>query len=266
LPFFRNHGIFFNEATVHSVQKKPAIILLDYILMLASAVLGAGSVFLFAASVTRVFAGIRLPWTEPMLLLWNAGLSGAFFLQHSGMIRRQFRAHMEGVLPERYQGAFYSIVSGIVLTLVALTWQHSGHYAYRLQGPMFWLILGGAGLALVVLAWTGLALRSFDLLGLEPIRAHIKGSRYQSSLFVVRGPYRWVRHPTYLSILMLFWCTPVLSYDRLLFNVLWTGWIVVGTMLEEKDLIAQFGDAYQNYQRRVPMLIPRLSPTTPEPD
>ena len=73
---------------------------------------------------------------------------------------------------------------------------------------------------------------------------------------VVRGLYRWVRHPLYLAMLMMIWSYPDLTADRLLFNVLFTGWIIVGTVLEERDLVENFGDDYRNYQRRVPMLIP----------
>jgi len=239
---------------------------LDYGMMLLSTVLGVGSVILFAASVSGTLTGVQLPESESTLLLWNAVLSLAFFFQHSLMVRRRFREKLGGFLPERYQGAFYSIASGIVLTPVSLYWQHTGHYVYHLQGVSFWLVLSGACFALAILAWAGLALRSFDLLGLEPIKAHLREKSYRPFPFMARGPYRWVRHPAYFGILILFWCTPVLSTDRLLFNLLWTGWIVVGTMLEEKDLVAQFGNPYRDYQRKVPMLIPWHRPTAPTPE
>ena len=72
----------------------------------------------------------------------------------------------------------------------------------------------------------------------------------------VRGAYRWVRHPLYTSALLLIWSQPDLTYDRILFNVTWTLWMIVGTVLEERDLLANFGDAYAAYKRNVPMLIP----------
>ena len=34
--------------------------------------------------------------------------------------------------------------------------------------------------------------------------------------------------------------------DRLLFNVLWTSWVCLGTRLEENDLVHDFGDVYEN--------------------
>jgi protein-S-isoprenylcysteine O-methyltransferase Ste14 len=47
-----------------------------------------------------------------------------------------------------------------------------------------------------------------------------------------------------------------MTLDRFLFNILWTVWIIIGTVLEEKDLVSDFGDEYRLYQRKVPMLIP----------
>ncbi|MEJ2718947.1 MAG: hypothetical protein P8182_17760 [Deltaproteobacteria bacterium] len=70
-----------------------------------------------------------------------------------------------------------------------------------------------------------------------------------------------MRHPLYFACILLIWSSPDLTADRLLFNILWTVWIVIGTVLEERDLVASFGEAYRDYQRNVPMLIPyRIRP------
>ena len=69
------------------------------------------------------------------------------------------------------------------------------------------------------------------------------------------GP-RCCKRDCYLAILVLFWSCPDVTADRLLLNGLWTAWMVVGTLLEEADLVAEFGDAYRSYRRAVPMLIP----------
>ena len=45
---------------------------------------------------------------------------------------------------------------------------------------------------------------------------------------------------------------------------LWTAWIVIGSILEERDLVFEFGDVYREYQRRVPMFIPRGFHPLPE--
>ncbi len=66
----------------------------------------------------------------------------------------------------------------------------------------------------------------------------------------------WVRHPLYACILVLFWTNVDLTADLFLLSALWSAWIWVGAMLEERDLVAEFGDAYRAYQRQVPMFFP----------
>ena len=50
--------------------------------------------------------------------------------------------------------------------------------------------------------------------------------------------------------------------DGLLLSILWSGWIVAGTVLEERDLVADFGDVYRTYQQQVPMLVPWRGPVS----
>jgi protein-S-isoprenylcysteine O-methyltransferase Ste14 len=61
-------------------------------------------------------------------------------------------------------------------------------------------------------------------------------------------------------MLVLIWSVPAISLDRLVFNVLWTAWIVIGTTFEERDLVTEFGDRYCHYQQTVPMLLPWRGP------
>jgi protein-S-isoprenylcysteine O-methyltransferase Ste14 len=58
-------------------------------------------------------------------------------------------------------------------------------------------------------------------------------------------------------MIILFWPAPLLTMDRLLFNTFWTIWVVAATVLEERDLTDDFGEAYRDYQAKVPMLVPK---------
>lgn len=49
---------------------------------------------------------------------------------------------------------------------------------------------------------------------------------------------------------------PDVTADQLLLSVAWSAWIWGATMLEERDLVAEFGESYRAYQRQVPMLVP----------
>jgi len=190
------------------------------------------------------------------VLAFDLCLSISFFAQHSGMIRQSFRAWFRRFAPTYYDGAIFSIASGICLYCIVFFWQGSEQTILTANGPMrlgmrslFFTALGG-------IIWSNVALRSFDSFGLQAIRCHLLGKHRPAASFVVRGPYRWVRHPQYFFILVMIWSYPDLTADRLLLNVAWSTWLVVGTLLEERDLTKTFGHRYREYQLRVPMLIP----------
>jgi len=65
------------------------------------------------------------------------------------------------------------------------------------------------------------------------------------------GPYRLVRHPIYLGTLLVMAATPDLTSGRLLFTTLSLIYLVVGVVLEERSLIAEFGHEYETYRARV---------------
>ena len=63
------------------------------------------------------------------------------------------------------------------------------------------------------------------------------------------------RHPWYLSTILLIWARQ-LDASAIFINVILTFYLIVGTYLEEKKLVREFGEKYLIYQKRVPMLIP----------
>lgn len=220
--------------------------------------LGGGSllvlmVFLFRGSLNLVV----LRWGEAASLWLDACLSMAFFIQHSGMIRRPFRKWASNFVKPHYQSATYAIASGIVLLALLVFWQESSQTLFVAQGIFRWALRAGFFVAIAGFYWGTRALGPLDPLGIRAILQHLRGTKPPPPLpFTIRGPYRWVRHPLYLLCLLMIWSCPDLTADRLLFNILWTAWTVIGTVLEERDLVADFGEDYRKYRRRVPMLVP----------
>ena len=199
--------------------------------------LGLGSVLLFAGVPLGALRIVRPDLGPTTVLLWDTALSLLFFVQHSGMLRRGFRARLARFIPPWAYPAIYTIASGVALAAVVFLWQPTGRHLLVLDGLPLRVAQTGSLIGIALFLWGGLALRGFDLFGLSPIRAYLSGRPERRPVFIIRGPYRWVRHPLYSAILLLIWCCPDLTLDRLLFNILWTGWIWIGTRLEEADLV-----------------------------
>ena len=230
----------------------PRLILILSVLIGGLSLLGFG-----LALATGPFQVVSLGFSPPNALAWDAALCLVFFVQHSVMVRRGFRARLAQNVPAHYHGALYSIASGVALFLLLLLWQHTGIELYSVEGALRLVLRGLFVLAGVVFLWAIRALGSFDTFGVEPLRSHLRGAPEPVVLpLAIRGPYRFVRHPLYSLFLVLLWAAPDVTADRLLFNGLFTAWLVVGTLLEERDLVDQFGEDYRAYQRQVPMLVP----------
>lgn len=232
-----------------------------YLLMVLAEGCGGASLVLFAIFV---FAGpvvaVRLDIPERGVLYWDAFLSLLFFAQHSLMVRRWFKDWLARRVARDFHGALYALASGVALTVAMVFWQRSGTVCFDLHGPAGWLLRVPALLAIAGFVWGVRSLGTFDTFGRLPIAARLRGQTLPEPEFVVRGAYEWMRHPLMFFMFVLMWGNPSVSADRLLFNVLWTAWLVAGSFWEERDLVAEFGDRYRAYQRVVPMLLPWRGP------
>jgi protein-S-isoprenylcysteine O-methyltransferase Ste14 len=213
-------------------------------------------VFMFMGSLDV----IRLNIGEVEALLLNSFLSIAFFIQHSGMVRKSFKRRSTSLISENHSGVVFSIASSLLLLLLMVFWQKSNFMIASAHGDLRWLLRLIFGLALLGFLWGARSLGSLNTFGTERMRRKVKGTATKPTRLLIRGPYRWIRHPLYLFCIVMIWSCPDLTADRLLFNVMWTIWIIVGIVLEERDLVSQFGSSYLDYRKNVPMLIPNRAP------
>ena len=220
-------------------------------------------VFLWSGALNLVRLNFTTTSTFATPLGWDSLLSLTFFLQHSIMVRRSSRRFLSKFVATEYHGVIFTCTSGVVLSMVVVFWQKS---TYIVVAPSSRVIRGLMRTVFVVaiqgLRWAAQSLKSLDVCGLDPLVGKLDNKNAQSppakASLIMKGPYRYVRHPFYCCCLVLFWSCPNLSLDRILYNVLWSLWVVIGTLLEERDLVMDFGEAYRDYQRKVPMLIPWL--------
>ena len=214
--------------------------------------LGIFALFLFVGPLGTFEFGL----SDSGVLWFDATLSLLFFVQHSLMVRQSFRQKTSKYISAEFDKAFYAIVSGIVLLCVVMLWQESSWYITKATGIYKYVLRLLYFLSIAGVLWASVAFRFFDPFGRRNILNHFEHREPRQTPFVAQGPYRYVRHPLYFFALLMIWVYPDLTADRLLFNCAWTIWIVIGTVLEERDLVGEFGEQYQEYQQRTPMLIP----------
>ena len=176
-----------------------------------------------------------------------------YFFLHSFLARQSLKQWMsDNINLNRYYRLVYSMISIIgMFALLVL----NGSYDQTLLIPRtretiyFSLMLTAFGVIIIGRSFKVYSLKKF--LGLK---------KEQKSELQIRGILKYVRHPIYsgtILILIGFWFfnpTLATTFTCLIALV----YLPAGIWLEEKSLIKEFGDAYRDYKRKVPSLIPKF--------
>ena len=185
----------------------------------------------------------------------------AFAVQHSVMARPAFKEVLTRFIPAAAERSTYVLLSSLLLIALFAFWQPIGGLVWNVTNPVAQnavTALFGLGFALVFVAT--LLINHFDLFGLRQVALHLAHKPYTYLEFRTPLFYRYVRHPLYVGWLIAFWATPTMTGAHLLFAVLTSGYILTAIRWEERDLVTVHGSKYQDYQKRVPKLIPSLAP------
>ena len=201
--------------------------------------------------------GPAAPWAVALGI--ELGLLLLFGLQHSLMARPRFKRALARVLPTALERSTYVLLSSLALAILFACWRPLPRLLWEVRLPAGRLALWG-----LFWAGVGLALRSTflishaDLFGLRQAWCRFRQEPYQEPLFRAGTLYGRVRHPLMLGFLLTFWATPRMTLGHLVFAGGMSAYILLGTLLEERDLAAKLGPAYEAYRRQVPMFFPRF--------
>ena len=200
-------------------------------------------------------SGTVVPVGQAVII--NLVLLTIFALQHSVMARQPFKRWWTKFVPEPIERSTYVLFANLSLALLLWQWRPMPTVVWEVTNPqlaMGLLAFSFFGWAIVFLST--FLINHFELFGLSQVIRNLRGKPTPAAHFSTPFLYGFVRHPLYLGFLIAFWSAPVMTQGHLLFAAVTTAYILVAIALEERDLVALFGDEYRRYQQRVSMLIP----------
>jgi methanethiol S-methyltransferase len=155
----------------------------------------------------------------------------------------------------RFYRLFYNVVS--LVTLIPLVYySHMIREAqvFRWEGSLVIVQVFILVVSIYLFVSGGRHYSWARFLGISQVKA---GSSLadSSSPLVVSGIHRIIRHPWYLGGILIVWAQD-LSVSTILINMIINVYFIVGSFLEERKLLLEFGEKYGEYQQTVSMLVP----------
>ncbi|MDJ0669035.1 MAG: NnrU family protein [Desulfobacterales bacterium] len=194
--------------------------------------------------------------TEYILL---AVIWGVYCAVHSLTISPPFLRWVRNRFPKghRFHRLAFNLFS--ILTLIPVVW-----YSWTLSSaPIFqwegslrglqaaFIVIGVALLAAGALHYDFREFMGFSQISTtDACRSIGKDCELKTS-----GILGLVRHPWYTAVFFLLWARD-LDPAAVIVNSVLTVYVIIGTHLEERKLIAVFGQTYQEYQKEVSMFFP----------
>jgi methanethiol S-methyltransferase len=178
---------------------------------------------------------------------------------HSAMISQSAISLSKALLKDRvkYYRLFYNAIAALtLLPILAILYSMPkiAYFEWTGYSRLLQLLLISFGLFFLIAG-----AKSYDglqFLGLRQImsKKHRVGLSESGGLHT-DGILNVTRHPWYLSGLLVLWGRDIDS-AALIVNIVFSAYLVLGALLEERKLVHEFGEDYLVYQSRVSMLFP----------
>ncbi|HSQ44395.1 MAG TPA: isoprenylcysteine carboxylmethyltransferase family protein [Ginsengibacter sp.] len=181
----------------------------------------------------------------------------AYFILHSVLASTQVKIYVKKISNKffRYYRLAYTLFATV--SLFFIIW-----FQYTFESPLLINSLMLKYFSFLLLVLPGFAIMSASIFKYFKLLSGIRSIYLATppAELKLNGIHKYVRHPLYLGTLLfvwgLFFIFPLLN--NLIAVVAITVYVLVGIKFEEKKLIKEFGNDYEEYIKKVPGLIPKL--------
>ena len=186
----------------------------------------------------------------------NTALFMIFPLQHSLLARPFLKEKIQNAVPPLFERPIYVGTSGAAMLIVLLGWQRFDPVLYQFKIAWPFDLVFYIALALILVALKHLNHNA--MFGLKQGYAILKATELRDEGLKTNGLYGRIRHPLTTLLIIVLWSHESMTLSRLQWNLLFTGYALLGTYSEERDLVKNFGQQYLDYRKKVPAFIPTL--------
>ena len=183
-------------------------------------------------------------------LLWVS-----FGIAHTLLAGPKAKAHLSSLLGRGYRMS-YNLFALYHIVLVIYGGRYllgSGAAHFPLSNSLQSAMTGAMILGIITFV---LALTQYDLGRFSGLTQLFERQKEEiEEPLHLGGLHRFVRHPLYSGVYLYMWGSVRTEFD--LATAIWASiYLMIGSHFEERKLIATYGDAYRNYMKRVPAVIP----------
>lgn len=199
---------------------------------------------------------------DVLLLLILLGLFGYTHSFLASLKVKEFIKQQFGKAIAFYR-LFYNLFSLISLYLI---WEYAPHPSlqiYELNPPFDYLVLIPQVLSLSGIVWCFRYFSFKEFLGLSQIERFLNKEYSDNELdermtFLIEGPYKYSRHPIYFFSIVFLMFRAEMDLFYLTMLIAFIIYFYIGSVFEEKKLLKIFGKDYEEYQKKVPRIFPRV--------
>ncbi|MHA2064788.1 MAG: methyltransferase family protein [Candidatus Thorarchaeota archaeon] len=179
-----------------------------------------------------------------------------FGLQHSGISALRVKNRIINRWGKEGYAKLFKATSivGIIVPFIAMNYWDWFYFITEPSLIQPLLFASGVTLIIIGLVVTMMASRVISVSTVADMRTD------RQAALVTDGIYSRTRHPLYLAtILLLLGLAALYPFNRVIvFSISLSVYVLIGAFLEERKLVAHYGQAYLEYRKQAGFMLPRF--------